>query len=200
LAHWAFVSDVHGNYRALARAEQAARTRGADQFVVLGDLIGRGEPAACVAWARAHAALAVVGNRDLDHLALVDADAQAFLRALPTRAVAADFVVTHGDAKLDRALSTTDERRGFARAYAALAAVDRPLWFFGHSHHARVWRKRAADAPPELLLDSSLVLERGPGVRYLVNVGTTGRPLGGRGPASFTLYDSSRGYVERVLL
>lgn len=200
MAIWAFVADVHGNSRALARAEAAARARGAERFVALGDLLGRGDPAGCVAWVRAHAVLAVVGNRDLDHLALVDDADQAFLRALPPRAVAPDFVVTHGDAKLDRDLSTADERRGFARAYATLAVLDRPLWFFGHSHHARVWRKRSVDAPPELLPDAVVALERRAGVRYLVNVGTTGRPLGGRGPASFTLYDATRGCLDRVLL
>jgi hypothetical protein len=33
-----------------------------------------------------------------------------------------------------------------------------------------------------------------------VNVGTTGRRLAGRGPASFTLYDSARGRLERLEL
>ena len=201
MAIWAFVTDVHGNFRALQRAERLARERGADRFAALGDLLGRGQPAECVAWVRAHAALAVVGNRDLDHLDLVGPDDQAFLRSLPRRASADDFLVTHGDAKLDPALNSADERRGFRRAYAALAAADRPLWFFGHTHHARVWRKAGPDAPPEPLQDPCLTLDRtDPAVRYLVNVGTTGRRLAGRGPTSIALYDSARGHLERILL
>src|SRR5215211_3196799 len=112
MAVWAFITDVHGNFRALERAERLARERGADRFAALGDLLGRGQPAECVAWVRAHAALAVVGNRDLDHLDLVGPDDQAFLQGLPRRATAQDFLISHGDAKLDAALGSADERRG----------------------------------------------------------------------------------------
>src|SRR5919199_2986131 len=124
---WAFVADVHGNFRALERAEALARARGATRFAALGDLLGRGQPAACVAWVRANATLAVVGNRDLDHIDLVDMADQAFVRGLPRRAAAEDFVVTHGDAKLDASLASADERRGFRRVYAALAAAHKRL-------------------------------------------------------------------------
>jgi predicted phosphodiesterase len=201
MTKWAFVADVHGNFRALARAETLARARGAVRFVALGDLLGRGQPAECVAWVRANVALAVVGNRDLDHLDLVTDEDQAFLRDLPRLAAADDFLVTHGDAKLDPNLASADERRGFRRAYAALAAADKRLWFFGHTHHARVWRKLALDAPPECLEPATIALDGDdPAARYMVNVGTTGRRLAGRGPASFTLYDSALGRLERVEL
>jgi hypothetical protein len=121
------------------------------------------------------------------------------LRRLPRLAAAEDFLVTHGDAKLTPDLASADERRAFRRAYAALAGADKRLWFFGHTHHARVWRKPAPDAPPERLESPCVTLEHGdPQVRYLVNVGTTGRRLAGRGPASFTLYDSEHGRLERL--
>jgi predicted phosphodiesterase len=198
---WAFVADVHGNYRALARADALARARGAARFVLLGDLLGRGQPAACVAWARANAALGVVGNRDRDYCHLVDAADQAFLAALPTRAVGEGFLISHGDARLDRELNSADERRGFWRAYQALAAAGERLWFFGHSHHARVWRKGAPDAAPERLLADDLRLDfADPATCYLVNVGTTGRRLAGRGPASFTLWDDDSGRLQRIEL
>jgi predicted phosphodiesterase len=198
---WAFVGDVHGNYRALERAAQLAQQRGAQRFTALGDWLGRGQPAACVAWLRAHAAVAVVGNRDLDHLALVDADDQAYLRSLPVLAGAEDYLATHGDVRLHRALSSADERRGFRGAYAALQATEKRLWFFGHTHEARVWRKRGPDAPPERLDEAELWLEpAASATRYLVNVGATGRRLAGRGPASLTLYDSAAGRLERVEL
>jgi predicted phosphodiesterase len=199
MAIWAFIADVHGNYRALERAERLARERGAARFVALGDLLGRGQPGACVAWVRAHAALAVVGNRDLDHIALVGPDDRAYLTRLPRRAAAADFLISHGDARLDPALNSADERRGFQRAYAALAAADKRLWFFGHTHHARVWRKAGPEAPPERLDAPTLSLDRAdPATRYLINVGATGRRLAGRGPTSITLYDPERSYLERL--
>src|SRR5437764_8976230 len=105
---WAFVADVHGNFRALQRAEEMARARGAERFAALGDLLGRGQPAECVAWVRANATLAVVGNRDLDHIDLVGADDQAYLRGLPRLAAADDFLISHGDAKLDRDPASAD--------------------------------------------------------------------------------------------
>jgi predicted phosphodiesterase len=201
MTRWAFVADVHGNFRALARAEALAREHGAERFVALGDLLGRAQPAECVAWVRANASLAVVGNRDLDHAALVSAADQAYLRSLPRRASAPDFLVSHGDIKLEPELGSADERRGFRRAYAALAAADKRLWFFGHTHHARVWRKAAADASPERLEPACISLNRAdPAVRYIVNVGTTGRRLAGKGPASFTLYDSERASLQRIEL
>src|ERR687885_278796 len=169
MAVWAFVADVHGNYRALERAEALARARGATRFAALGDLLGRGQPAECVAWVRANVTLAVVGNRDLDHIDLVDAADQAYVRALPRVAAAGDFLVTPGDAKLDPTLAGADERRGFRRAYAALAAADKRLWFFGHTHNARVWRKAALDAPPERLEPACVALDRAdPAVCYVV--------------------------------
>jgi predicted phosphodiesterase len=198
MAVWAFIADVHGNYRALSRAADLARAHGAERFVVLGDLLGRGEPAACVAWARAHATLAVVGNRDLDHLALVGPAEQAYLRALPRRAAAADFLITHGDARLDPMLASADERRGFRRAYAALLAADKRLWFFGHTHRPRVWRLPGPDTPPEPLDVPRVDLDAAPAVRYAVNVGATGRRLAGDGPLAITLYDSTAGWLERL--
>src|SRR5919199_2530431 len=158
---WAFVADVHGNFRALERAEALARARGATRFAALGDLLGRGQPAECVAWVRANATLAVVGNRDLDHIDLVSADDQTFLRRLPRLAAAEDFLVTHGDAKITPNLASADERRAFRRAYTALAGADKRLWFFGHTHHARVWRKPAPEAPPERLESPCVTLEHG---------------------------------------
>ncbi len=198
---WAFLADVHGNYRALARAAALATGRGAERFAVLGDLLGRGQPAECVAWTREHAALAVVGNRDLDHLALVDATDGAYLLSLPTIASADGFLLSHGDARLTRDLGSADERRGFRRAYAALTAAGKRLWFFGHTHHARVWRKDAANAPPALLPAATASLDlTDPATCYLVNVGTTGRRRAGCGPASFTLWDEATARLERIEL
>lgn len=201
MTRWAFVSDVHGNWRRLQQAEALATARGAQRFAVLGDLVGRGQPDACVAWAAAQATFAVVGNRDLDHLDLVAPALRPYLQALPRRLVTKEFVLTHGDAALDRELCSADERRGFRRAYVALMAAGRRLWFFGHTHHARLWRKASANAAPEPLDPSSVTLDLAdPAVCYLVNVGTVGRPRGGCGPASLMLFDSARAHLECLAL
>lgn len=198
---WALFSDVHGNWSALARALALAEERGAERYAALGDLVGRRAPDACVGWARESASLTVVGNRDLDHLALLDPAHQAWVRALPRRAASVDFLASHGDSSLDRELCSADLRRGFGRAYTALQAADRRVWFFGHTHHARVWRKPAATAAPELQPAVRVQLDLSdPAVCWIVNVGTVGMPRGGRGPASFALWCTTTGWLEHVAL
>jgi predicted phosphodiesterase len=198
---WGVLADVHGNYRALERAAALARDAGAERFILLGDLLGRGQPAACVAWAREHVTLAVVGNRDRDHGDLVDAADRAYLDSWPAIASGERFLLSHGDSRLSPDLGSGDEKRGFRRAYAALEAAGKPLWLFGHTHHARIWRKRALAASPELMTDERvpLVLDD-PATCYLVNVGTTGRRLAGRGPASCVVLDDQNGWLQRILI
>lgn len=189
---WAFVSDIHGNYRALLRAAAVCEKERADRFVCLGDVVGRGDPDACVAWVRAHATLAVVGNRDLDHLDLLALDLRQVVLEWPREAAAGDFILSHGDAKLHRELAAQDEKRGFRRALAHMAKAQARLWFFGHTHRSRVWSVCDGITEPR---DASYWRLR-PGGSYIVNVGTAGKPLPGRGPAAVTLYDDAAGTIR----
>ena len=168
MALWAFVSDIHGNRRGLETAETEARAAGVDAFACLGDVIGRGDPAACVAWVRDVAALAIVGNRDLDYLDRVPPDLQDVVRRWPHEAAASDFLASHGDPRC-------------------------PAWFFGHTHRARIWEIGADGA--RLVRPEVTIM---PGARYVVNVGTAGLPLPGRGGPSFALYDDARGTLRLV--
>ncbi len=191
---WAFVSDVHGNLPALKAAERLARSRGADRFVSLGDVIGRGDPAGCVGWVRDQAAIAIVGNRDLDYLGRVPPDLQAVVLSWSHEACASDFLVSHGDPKLHRALSSAAERDGFHRVAALLAERGARVWLFGHTHRSRCWELEHERARP---LDPASVALR-PGRRYVVNVGTTGLPLPGRGGPAFALYDDEAGVIRSI--
>jgi predicted phosphodiesterase len=194
MTRWAIVSDIHGNRRALEAAERLAREREADRFVCLGDVIGRGDPAWCVAWVRDHAALAIVGNRDLDYVARVPADLQDTVQSWAHELRASDFILSHGEPRLHRVLNSGAERDGFRRAQAYIAESRAAVWFFGHTHRSRAWRITADG--------SVLVTEPNTGFEadaiYVVNVGTTGLPLPGRDPASFVLYNDEAHCVERV--
>ena len=196
MTRWAFVSDIHGNKRALDAAEHMARDRGADQFVCLGDVIGRGDPAGCVEWVRDHAALAIVGNRDLDYLDRLPPALQSTVRRWGNEVVASDFVASHGEPRLHRALSSSAVKDGFRGARQYMIERGARVWFFGHTHRSRAWRVLEEGADPlgeaTLTLDSSAL--------YVVNVGTTGLPLPGRDPASFVIYDDTARLVERVPL
>jgi hypothetical protein len=105
-----------------------------------------------------------------------------------------DFIASHGDKSLHGVLHSGAERRGFARALDLMAARGATLWFFGHTHNARVWR---IDDSGAVLVDGD-VAEVDPRFRYVVNVGTTGLPLPGRGRPSFTLYDDTAGSLASV--
>jgi predicted phosphodiesterase len=186
---WAFLSDIHGNWPALQRAEALARESGATKFVCLGDVIGRGAPDACVQWVRDHAHIAIVGNRDLDYLNRIQPDLQDVVRGWVSEARDSDFIVSHGDPKLHASLNSRAERDDFRQVAAYLSQRGARLWLFGHTHRARVWQIDSQSSP---ILQAATVLEIGDTCPFVVNVGTTGLPLPGRGPASFTIYDDVR--------
>jgi predicted phosphodiesterase len=196
VTRWAFVSDIHGNRTALATAEELAHARAADRFVCLGDVIGRGDPGGCVQWVRDQAELAIVGNRDLDYIDRVPPELQATVRTWASEVAASDFIASHGEPRLHRVLNSAAEQDGFRRARAYLTERGARVWFFGHTHRSRAWRLLADRAEP--LADGAFDLD--PSSLYVVNVGTTGLPLPGRGPASFVIYDDAAHRIERVPL
>lgn len=200
MTRWGFVADVHGNRPALERALAACRAAGAERLVFLGDLLGSGDSAGCVALVRAQAELSVLGNRDLDWSERVDPASKAYVLGLPRLASAADFVAVHGDARLTPDLATAQLKRGFERAYRWLAARGTRLAFFGHSHQARVWRKDSAAAELRPLLGGRVDLPPVDGAVYLVNVGTTGLPFPGKGPPSCAVYDDRDHWLEQLVL
>ena len=206
MAVWGLISDIHGNLAALERAVALCRSRGAERFGFLGDLLGRGDSEACVRIVQSLADVSVVGNRDLDWQHRVSAASRTYVLGLPTAERADDFLAVHGDVRLDRDLSSDDIRRGFRRAYQRLTRDGARLGVFGHTHRARVWRLPGSDRDPELLFDGAtnpqpakIALVHGDSsARYVVNVGSTGLPFPGKGPASCALYDVERQAVEML--
>jgi predicted phosphodiesterase len=62
----AIVSDIHGNRQAFEAVLDAIEASECEELWCLGDLVGYGaDPDACVALARAHAAICLAGNHDL---------------------------------------------------------------------------------------------------------------------------------------
>lgn len=196
MTRWAFVSDVHGNRAALARVEAAGETRSVERYVCLGDVIGRGDAGGCVAWVAEHATYALVGNRDIDHLDRVSLPMQKIVRSWLRELLAGEFVASHGDRRLHRVLHSGAEHDGFVKALPYMAERGARVWLFGHTHRARVWRIGDGAITPL----NQEVVEIREGFRYVVNVGTTGLPLPGRGGPSFTLYDDVAGSIALVPL
>lgn len=203
---WGLLSDIHGNLPLLERAVAECRARGATRFAVLGDNLGRGDSDGCVALIRSLANVSVVGNRDLDWADRVGPAAREYVLALSRSAHAEDFIAAHGDARLDRDISSADFRREFARTRVRLDRDGARVALFGHTHRARVWRLPVAGSPV-LIYDAAtdprpatLSLAGEAGERYVVNVGTVGLTFPGKGPPSCAVYDSAARTVEIVSL
>jgi predicted phosphodiesterase len=199
---WGFLSDIHGNLAALDRALGQCRERGVERYAFLGDFLGRGDADGVIERVRELGTVVITGNRDIDWAERVSPRSREYVQALPRRIVADEFVVAHGDPKLDRPLNVNDLRRGAPKTFNTMRELGVRLFFFGHTHHARTWTKESRDAPLELLESARFELAAlAPECVVIVNVGTTGLPFPGKGSASFVILDSGvRGYVEHVLV
>jgi predicted phosphodiesterase len=195
---WGLISDVHGNYPALRQALAALHEAGCDKLAFLGDYLGRGESDRCVDLIRQVADIALVGNRDLDWQERVSPASKAWVRALPRSAADGPLLLSHGDARLTPALSTSEIGRGFTRACQALEDHNASVWAFGHSHHARIWRKPTLTSPVRLVSTDRVPIE--PESRYFVNVGTTGLPFPHKGGPSVALVDFARSEIRQIAL
>lgn len=195
---WGLISDVHGNYPALDAAIGLLETAGARKLAFLGDYLGRGDSDRCVARIRAVADIAVVGNRDLDWQDRVASATREWVLQLPPLAHAGRLLLSHGDARLTPALSTAQIGRQFSRVWPELDRHAADIWAFGHSHHARVWRRLDAAAQVERIDRECVPIDAG--ARYCLNVGTTGLPFPGKGGPSVALVDFVRGRIRQIPL
>jgi predicted phosphodiesterase len=197
---WGFLSDIHGNAAALDRALAQCSDRGVERYAFLGDFLGRGDPNGVIERVRDLGEVVITGNRDIDWADRVSAESRDYVSGLPRRAICDGFVVAHGDPKLDRPLNVNDLRRGAPKTFDEMHALGVRLFLFGHTHYARIWTKRGRDQPLELWGSSRLELASlSSEAVAIVNVGTTGLPFPGKGPASFVILDSGpAGYVEHL--
>jgi predicted phosphodiesterase len=195
---WGLVSDVHGNLPALQRALDMLRAAGATKFAFLGDYLGRGDSDGCIQLIKHVADVAIVGNRDLDWQHRVSAESAAFVLELPRTARCGELLLSHGDARLTPALSTAQIGRGFVKVWPELEHHRAQVWGFGHSHHARVWRKQRDRDAAELLTASTIPIEDGD--RYCLNVGTTGLPFPGKGGPSVATVDFTKREIRQIAL
>ena len=215
---YAILSDIHSNLEALeAVLAEAARSE-AQEYLVLGDLVGYGaDPAACLQRLRALSATIVAGNHDWACVGKVDAayfnryartalewtrerlsfTDLAFLRSL--RAKHEDRLVTlvHGTL---RAPEKFDYLFDVAQVLETALIAKTPLCFVGHTHLPFIAEidprqpcvRRILHAP-EQCRHVALDLER---VKYVVNPGSVGQPRDGDPRASFAVLDTDGRWVD----
>jgi diadenosine tetraphosphatase ApaH/serine/threonine PP2A family protein phosphatase len=200
---YAVLSDVHANLEALRAVLDDAADR-ADAVLCLGDVVGYGaDPEACVDLVAERCEAVVGGNHEHGVAGLMDlrwftplaraaaewtrerldAEARAWLGALPLRREVGDATLVHASPaapeEWDYLLDPED-------GYAAFPAFGTRLCFVGHSHVTAAWAQGSwghehARAPREVALEA--------GSRYIVNVGSVGQPRDRDPRAAYAVWD-----------
>jgi diadenosine tetraphosphatase ApaH/serine/threonine PP2A family protein phosphatase len=214
------LTDIHANLEALDTCLLDARSRGYDQTLVLGDLVGYGaDPNAVVDRIQSLNPTAIVrGNHDKVASGLEQAEGfnavaksaakwtldvllpghRRWLAALPQGPIDIDEIVQicHGSPFNEDAY-IFDE----LDAVRALKTSTRPLCLFGHTHYP-VTFELSADAFETLdpTPASAARLQLKNGSKYLMNPGSVGQPRDNDPRAAYAIVDTGRRYVELLRL
>lgn len=212
----ALLSDIHANRQALDSCVQHARAQGADQFALLGDLVGYGgDPVAVVEQALAMAqqgALLVQGNHDAMALApppiprnRSELGAQwshdqlgnkllAFLQSLPlTARLGHSALLVHASADMPEQWRYVEDSRAAERSMLAAQAIDPAIRyvFCGHVHEQVLYfltpTARLMRFTPEPGVPVPVPAHR----QWLGVVGSVGQPRDGDARAMYALFDDT---------
>jgi diadenosine tetraphosphatase ApaH/serine/threonine PP2A family protein phosphatase len=204
------LTDIHANLEALDACVTDARSRGFEETLVLGDLVGYGaDPNAVVARIQDLHPLAIVrGNHDKVASGIEQADgfnlvakmaahwtldvltpeSRSWLADLPAgpRDVDDLIQICHGS-PFDEDAYIFDE----LDAVRALKVATRPLCLFGHTHFP-VTFELSADAFSMVSAESGseTLVHMQRGASYLVNPGAVGQPRDGDPRAGYAIVDT----------
>jgi predicted phosphodiesterase len=200
----AIISDIHANLEALTKALELIDTRGVDQIICLGDIVGYGaDPGECLRLVRERCQIVLLGNHDLAAIetrkaedfnttariaalwtaSKLSSDEKTYLAGLPYSTSLEQSLFVHSSPyepeEFHYILSTHD-------AIDALAFFTEKICFIGHSH------------VPGIFSHQGRVAAVGSNGRYLVNVGSVGQPRDGIPLLSFGLFDTTAWKYENV--
>jgi len=214
------LTDIHANLEALETVLADAQSRGYDQMLVLGDLVGYGpNPNEVIERIIGLNPVAIIrGNHDKVACGLEQPDGfnavarraalwtfdvltpanKTWLAALPKGPVIVDDVVQicHGS-PVDEDAYLFDE----LDAVRALKMSQRQVCLFGHTHYPVTFA--LTDGRVDTLggpgsLDSALTLQDGS--KYLLNPGAVGQPRDGDPRAAFAIADTTAKRVDMYRL
>ncbi len=206
----AFFADIHANRPAFAACLEAARARGAERFVLMGDYVGYG---ADPEWAVntvmelvENGALAVRGNHDQaigTPSETMNAEAQAviewtrgrldpaqrrFLAGLPLTHLDEDRLYVHSEAsqplRWRYVRSTTEAAR-------SIAATDAKITFCGHIHRPSLFSMSVTAKMTSFVPTTGVPVQLLGGRQWLAVIGSVGQPRDGDPAASFATYDTA---------
>ncbi|CAN7199846.1 metallophosphatase family protein [Acidovorax sp. LjRoot74] len=212
----ALLSDIHANRQALDACLQHARAQGAEQFALLGDLVGYGgEPVAVVEQVRDLAqqgALCVLGNHDAMALAppanprnRSELGAQwthdqlgnnhiAFFQSLPlTARLGTSALLVHASADMPAQWRYVEDSNAAERSMTAAQGMDPAIRyvFCGHVHEQVLYfltpTAKLMRFAPEPGVPVPVPTHR----QWLGIVGSVGQPRDGDARAMYALFDDT---------
>lgn len=205
----ALFADIHANRQAFAACLDAARARGAERLICLGDIVGYG---ADPEWAVdtvmdlvAKGAIAVRGNHD-NAIGVpsdsMNADAQAaidwtrgrlsgeqkqFLAELPMSREEDNRLYVHSEAsdpvKWRYVRDTSDAAR-------SMMATELQITFCGHIHRPGLYSMSSTAKMTSFVPTAGVAVQLLTGRRWLAVLGSVGQPRDGDPAASFAMFDT----------
>ncbi|MGY3588255.1 diadenosine tetraphosphatase ApaH/serine/threonine PP2A family protein phosphatase [Bradyrhizobium sp. USDA 4341] len=206
----ALFADIHANRQAFAACLDAARARGAERLICLGDIVGYG---ADPEWAVdtvmdlvAKGAIAVRGNHDnaigvpsdsmnADAQAAIDwtrnrlsAGQKEFLAELPMSREEDNRLYVHSEAsdpvKWRYVRDTSDAAR-------SMMATELQITFCGHIHRPGLYSMSSTAKMTSFVPTAGVAVQLLTGRRWLAVLGSVGQPRDGDPAASFAMFDTA---------
>jgi diadenosine tetraphosphatase ApaH/serine/threonine PP2A family protein phosphatase len=206
----ALFADVHANRQAFAACLEAARARGAERFILLGDFVGYGaDPEWSVDTVMRlveRGAIAVRGNHDnaigspsetMNEVAQaaidwtrrrLNATQRAFLAGLSMVQDEDDRLYVHSEASDPARWRYVQSTADAARSIVATAAY---VTFCGHIHRPALYSMSATAKMTSFVPTSGVGVQLLKGRRWLVVLGSVGQPRDGNSAACFATYDTA---------
>ncbi len=208
----ALLSDLHANLQALQACLDHAEQQGANQFAILGDLVGYGgDPVPVmdrVMQLAQAGAVVLQGNHDAMALnpppsssalgaataawthAQLNPEHQQFLAALPLTTRLASCFLVHASADEPAQWRYVDDERSATASLAAATADPAVRYVFGgHVHHQTLYYKGSRGKLMGFSPTAGVPIPLPTHRHWIATVGSVGQPRDGLTPAMYALFD-----------
>jgi diadenosine tetraphosphatase ApaH/serine/threonine PP2A family protein phosphatase len=205
----ALLADVHANQQAFDACLDAARARGVERFILLGDFVGYGaDPEWSVDTVMrlvGQGAIAICGNHDnaigtpsetMNEVAQAAIDwtrsrlsaaQRAFLAGLPLTQDEDDRLYVHSEASNPSRWRYVQSAADAARSIVATSAQ---VTFCGHIHRPALYSMSATAKMTGFVPTPCVGVQLSNGRRWLAVLGSVGQPRDGNPAACFATYDT----------
>lgn len=206
----ALFADIHANRQAFSACLEAARTRGAERIICLGDIVGYGaDPEWAVDTVMGlvdDGAIALRGNHDnaigtpsesmnAEATAAIEwtrgrlsAPQRRFLAELPLTQREDDRLYVHADASSPARWRYIRDTPDAARS---IEATDAHVTFCGHIHRPALYSMSSAAKMTSFIPTTDVPVQLLGGRRWLAVIGSVGQPRDGNPAAAFAMLDTA---------